>query len=122
MGKVAGKVNIKGYCEIFINGKAKQRHRIIWEMFNGTIPDGYQVDHINDISGDDRLENLQLLTATANSGKKRNSHIIPTNNTSGVKGVTFRKQRGNKTAHWEVRIGVANKRKYVGSACSCSLE
>lgn len=35
--------------------------RYIWEDKFGKIPDGYEVDHINNDKTDDRLENLQLL-------------------------------------------------------------
>lgn len=43
---------------------------IIWVYFNGSIPEGYDVDHINDVSTDNRLENLQLLTRTENIRKR----------------------------------------------------
>ena len=45
------------------------QHRIVWETFNGEIPDGYEVDHINNVRDDNRLCNLQLLTRLDNMRK-----------------------------------------------------
>ena len=42
-------------------------HRLVWEAFNGTIPENMQVNHINEIKTDNRLENLNLMTAKENS-------------------------------------------------------
>ena len=41
-------------------------HRLVWETFNGVIPDGYQIDHINTIRDDNRLENLRCVTRKDN--------------------------------------------------------
>ena len=49
--------------------KIYRAHRFIWENFNGVIPDGMVVDHINENKGDNRLCNLQLLTPQQNSKK-----------------------------------------------------
>ena len=38
--------------------KSYQTHRFIWECFNGLIPDGKEIDHINNIKSDNRLSNL----------------------------------------------------------------
>lgn len=37
-------------------------HRLVYEVFVGRIPDGWDVDHINDVRSDNRLENLQVMT------------------------------------------------------------
>ena len=41
-------------------------HRLVWEAFNGQIPEGLQVNHINEVKTDNRLSNLNLMTAKEN--------------------------------------------------------
>lgn len=41
-------------------------HKIIWEAFKGKIPKGYEIDHINTVRNDNRLENLRLVTHKEN--------------------------------------------------------
>ena len=41
-------------------------HRFVWECYNGIIPEGLVIDHINDKKDDNRLCNLQLLTQKQN--------------------------------------------------------
>lgn len=43
------------------------RHRVIWFYFNGEIPKGMQIDHINGDKTDNRLENLRLVTPKENN-------------------------------------------------------
>ena len=49
--------------------KTYQAHRFIYECFNGIIPEGKEIDHINNIRDDNRLCNLQLLTPQQNCKK-----------------------------------------------------
>lgn len=55
----------EGYLEIRLckDGKVKclSHHRSVWSSFNGPIPEGYHIDHINNNPSDNRLENLQCL-------------------------------------------------------------
>ena len=44
--------------------------RLVYVWFNGDIPDGYVVDHINNDSFDNRPENLQILTVGDNLKKR----------------------------------------------------
>ena len=61
----------KGY--LYYNFKLKDGrnigffgHRVIWVYFNGKIPEGYEIDHINTVTDDNRLENLRLVTHKEN--------------------------------------------------------
>ena len=44
-------------------------HRFVWECFNGLIPDGKIIDHVDNIKDDNRLCNLQLMTQKENCKK-----------------------------------------------------
>ena len=58
---------VKGYL---VCGKGKWYYRInrlVWIAFNGEIPEGYDVHHINGNKEDNRLENLQLISHSEHS-------------------------------------------------------
>ena len=58
-------------------------HRFVWECFNGIIPDGKVVDHVNNNRADNRLCNLQLMTQQENckkSAKVRDYSFTAKNN------------------------------------------
>ena len=67
--------NHTGYllCSVRKHGqkgyKACLTHRFIWECFNGLIPEGKVIDHINNIKDDNRLCNLQMMTQQENCKK-----------------------------------------------------
>lgn len=41
-------------------------HRLVWEVCNGPIPDGFHVDHKNAVRSDNRSRNLQAITPSQN--------------------------------------------------------
>ena len=49
--------------------KAYQTHRFIYECYNGIIPEGKVIDHINNDKEHNRLYNLQLVTHQQNCKK-----------------------------------------------------
>lgn len=66
-GSILKAVKIKdGYLSICLCKDGKQKnflvHRLVWEAFNGEIPEGMQVNHINEDKTDCSLGNLNLLT------------------------------------------------------------
>lgn len=44
--------------------------RLVYSAFNGEIPNGYEVDHLNNNPQDNRLDNLQLLSHSDNLKKR----------------------------------------------------
>lgn len=55
--------------QLWHGGKLKfaQVHRIEYEAFYGPIPEGMEVNHINEDKTDNRLENLNLMTRKENA-------------------------------------------------------
>ncbi|EBN6978925.1 HNH endonuclease [Salmonella enterica] len=97
-GDIAGKLTKGGYIRISINGRCVYRHIIVWEIHNGNVPVGFEVDHINDIAGDDRIENLQILKSVDNKEKMCLSKNLNSRNKSGIKGVCFSQKRNKWVA------------------------
>ena len=70
-----------GYVKVYVNidGIGKKRrflHRMVYETFIGDIPEGYEIDHINNVKTDNRLSNLQLLTKADNLRKAHKGKIV----------------------------------------------
>lgn len=41
-------------------------HVVVWEFFNGPVPDGKEIHHINGIRQDNRIQNLAAVTHSEN--------------------------------------------------------
>ncbi|EGH2615408.1 HNH endonuclease [Salmonella enterica] len=114
IGAEAGTQHPEGYRVVMVNRKRTPRHRIIWEMFNGEIPEGFEVDHIKELwktggIADDHIENLQLVTARQNSLKGAINTVFA-HNTSGVTGVGWDAAR----SRWRVHIKVHQQQLFLG--------
>ncbi|MFX0834535.1 HNH endonuclease [Escherichia coli] len=66
--KVTRQKNYK-YFQVVINCFNYRLHRIVWEMFNGPVPDGYVV--INDDDSCVKIENLKLISLSEKSVKSK---------------------------------------------------
>lgn len=94
-----------GYLEVCLSitiNKMQKRiyrrlHRLVWETFNGNIPNDMTIDHINNIKNDNRLDNLQLLTRSENTAK------------------------ANRVRKGETKKGSNNRRFYKLTVCSVEI-
>jgi hypothetical protein len=48
------------------NAKRFLEHKVIWMYYNGDIPDGFEIDHINQDKLDNRIENLRCVPKHVN--------------------------------------------------------
>jgi len=97
-------VNHHGYCVGKLDCVEYSAHRIIWKLVYGQDPE--YIDHINGNPADNRLSNLRNVSIVNNN---RNT-ALPSNNKSGVIGVSFFKKHGA----WRADIYVAGKQKHLG--------
>ncbi|MBC1122849.1 HNH endonuclease [Escherichia coli] len=95
-----------GYYVFNYKRKIFYRHQVIWVMHNGPIPDEHVIRHVNDIKGDDRIENLDIGYQIDNCADFIRTGRLKSNNTSGYQGVSWCKNR----EQWRVYIAVNGKR------------
>jgi len=103
-GKQTGYANVskRGYTHIIIglNYKLYLASRLAFLYMTGAWPQG-QVDHINQISTDNRWANLRDVSDAEN----RKNRTRQSNNTSGVQGVYWH----TGTGKWRARLWVNKK-------------
>lgn len=64
VGKKAGSKDQKGYLAICFGSKKIKLHRLVWFIENGTWPK--EIDHINGIKTDNRIQNLRAVDRRQN--------------------------------------------------------
>lgn len=102
-GDIAGCIGGKGYRTVVVSYTKYLAHRLIWAWVYGSEPN--QIDHINGIRIDNRIDNLRSVTGHENAQNRRSR----LDNRSGVTGVSL---NSNK---WMARISYRNKNIQLGS-------
>lgn len=111
--KPAGHINLAhGYVEVRINRIAYYAHRIVWKLRRKEEPP-ILIDHKNGVRHDNRISNLRAATSAQNVSNAK----LATNNTSGVKGVSFCRITGK----WVAQLMHKGKQHYLGRFSSVRM-
>lgn len=94
-----------GYRIVHFDGRDYGAHRLAWFYVHGKWPT-HHIDHRNNERDDNRISNLREATRSQNCANKG----AQSNNTSGLKGVSFHKG-GRK---WRADIKVAGETLFLG--------
>lgn len=105
-GSVSGAKQNKGYVQIMIDGENYLAHRLAWFYVYGAWPNK-QIDHINRIKTDNRIENLRDVSNSTN----QHNNGLRKHNTTGITGVMYLKSRNVYVA----QMYVNKKRIYLGT-------
>lgn len=101
-GGPAGSKHVTGYIYLIVEGRSHKAHRLAWFYVHGEWPE--EIDHINRVRDDNRLENLRAATECEN--RQNVSQFIT--NRSGFKGV------GQHNGRWRARISVERRSIWLG--------
>lgn len=107
VGPDSGAVGASGYRVVWVDGKMRSTHRVLWERAYGHIPAGMQIDHIDGDKLNNSLDNLRLATNAENQWNQG----ARAGNTSGFKGVSYMRHRQK----FRATIRGGGKWRYLGS-------
>lgn len=97
--------NGHGYKTAIIMSRRVMAHRAAFAIYYGRAPQG-EIDHINGVRDDNRIENLREVSSALN---KRNA-AKSRRNTSGVTGVSWKKAYGK----WQACFAVQRRQIHLG--------
>lgn len=89
---------------VHFKGRVYRSAHVAWVIYYGAWPT-IRIDHGNHDATDDSITNLEEATLI----KNRRNYSRPINNTSGVPGVTWSKQKGK----WKATIKAGGKEKHL---------
>ena len=122
--KMKMRKNHAGYYRFNLSHQKRKKHyfqhRFVFEAIKGVIPEGFEIDHKNEVKTDNRIKNLQLLTHQQNVEKSKNKPIVSINIETTKKKIFL----SSKAASIELEIlrlsisNICNKKRYHKTATS----
>lgn len=103
-GTIAGSVNARGHVNLQVDKKLYAAHQLVFMYHKGYIPK--EIDHVNGVKTDNRIENLRECTSSQNKG---NIGLLR-NNKTGYRGVSF----NNRSQKFHAQIKINGKQTYLG--------
>jgi hypothetical protein len=110
-GQRVSHINAGGYIAARIFGKEALAHRVVYEMFRGTIPEGLEIDHIDGNRTNNVPSNLRAVSRAENcrnSAKRKSSKSL-------LSGVYYREGSSRRRARWNAQITLNGKALHVGT-------
>ena len=104
IGDSVGSKMKSGYLQTGVEKKQWYVHRLIFLYHHGYLPDF--VDHVDGNKSNNRIENLRSASSIENQQNRK----IGRQNTSGIKGVCWHKQRQK----WQARVKINGKQVSAG--------
>jgi len=104
VGSTPGNINQDGYKRLQADGRQYKAHRLVFLWHHGYMPP--EIDHINCIRCDNRIENLRAADNKTNTKNR----LTNKNNTSGIKGVSWHKQHEK----WQAYVNCEGRRVRLG--------
>lgn len=107
VGSEAGTIDERGYRYLSVNKRKLAAHRVAILLTSGAWPDG-EVDHINGMTGDNRICNLRVVDRSTNMQNRKRAQN--NNASSGMLGVTWNARAGK----WQAQIKADGRGRYIG--------
>jgi len=104
LGSLAGTLTKDGYVMLSANGAKVFAHRAAWLLMHNTWPKA-EIDHINGVRNDNRIENLRDVSPSVNQQNVRRARR---DNKSGFLGVTRQKNL------WTSQLTIRGKTLHLG--------
>jgi hypothetical protein len=104
---IAGRSNGQGYYQVRIKNVCYSAHRLVWYLSTYLDPGLDCIDHSDGDQTNNAIENLRIANWAGNSFNRAKS----VSNTSGYKGVSFKKDKQK----WYAQIKANGKHVYLGT-------